>query len=443
MTSFRINFLSGTVLTAILIISQLLTLPIFLEKLGPQLYGVWVLLSVVILVGRLGDFGLGDAVIRHVALAVDRSAEDISSYAVSGGIFVVGLGLLAAMLIILGRGLIVSMLAIPADLREIARSILVMLAGIIPLFLLGTVARGVIAGLQRLYLANGVGILAILAQVGVSITLIYGGYGIWSLLFGVLSFHLIMLIGCSLACWLVAKVSIWEISYFSLSHVRDLLGIGSKLTIARSMSLTVEPVITMTVSRFLGADQVAFFEIARRAVFYLRRLIAAGLNAILPRVSYLDGDGAQGLEAVRAINAKFTVRIFWFGVPIVLILMFGADTLFFLWLGDAYDARITVAFRVMLLPYFLNVLVIPHYMTLIAWGEAGRVILVTITQLICLAIVIGLNWLLDFSLGLAGLVIAYGASLAGASVSAWFFYRVRVVQRISAVSADDPAVLGV
>ena len=440
--NFRANFLSGVVLTAFLIVSQLIMLPIFLEELGPQLYGVWVLLSVVMIVGQVGDFGFGDAVVRHVALVADKSPEEVTAYAVSGAVFAAGLGLLAAMLIYLGRFPIIAALSIPVELRDIAASVLIVLACIMPLFLMGNIARGVVAGLQRLYLANGVGVLAVLSQVGVSLALVYSGYSIWSLVFGVLSFHLVTLVGCSLVSRLTARINIWELSKFSIERSRALLGFGSKLVVARSLSLAMDPLIAIIIARFLGAEQVAFFEVARRSIFYLRRLIAAGLNAVLPRASYLENRGAAGVEAVRTLNARIAKRILYCGAPVIVVLMFGADLLFPLWLGHAYDARITEAFQVMLFPYFLNVLVIPHYMTLIAWGEAGRAIAVTIVQLVCLLIMVGFNWLLDFPLELNGLVAAYGVGLVGASLTALIFYRVVVNRRVCASSARDLSVPG-
>lgn len=436
MGRFRSNFTSGVMLAVVSIITQLITVPVFLYKLGAELYGIWALLGIVMLVGRLGDLGLADSIIRHVALAYEHGTErydfrSVTAYAVTGIWFALGSGLLAFAIIVTGTASVLSVLNIPDIYRPLAADLLPVIAFSLIIFLMSTVARAVLAGLQRLDIANYIGLIALSAQVILSVVMVLTGYGLWSLVAGVLAYHGISLAAFAFACWRYGRVRFWKVNRFNTKRLKQLVNMGYKLVLARLVSLGIEPLVAISISRFVGIEEVAFFEIARRAVVYLRQVIASGLNAVLPRVSHLDEVGVAGSLEVAQLNKRLTRGLLLFGLPSVVVLGVGAPWVFAIWLGDSYNQQISMIFQILLLPYFVNTLNISAYVTLIGWGYSGWVLSLTLIAALVLVFGLAVNMLNGFSLGINGIMAAYACSLIVGAVTGLLVYRSKLAARVT------------
>jgi len=423
-------------LAVVSIVTQLITVPVFLNRLGAELYGIWALLGIVMMVGRLGDLGLADSLIRHVALAYEHGTErydfgSVTAYAVTGMWLALGSGLLAFAIIVTGKASVLSVLNIPAIYRPLAADILTVIALSLIIFLMSTVARAVLAGLQRLDIANYIGLIALSAQVIISVLMVLTGYGLWSLVAGTLVYHGIGLVAFTFACWRYGRVRFWKVGRFNTNRLKQLVNMGYKLVLARVVGLAIEPLVTISISRFVGVEQVAFFEIARRAVFYLREIIAAGLRAVLPRVSHLDEVGVVGSLEVARLNKRLTRGLLLFGLPSVSVLGVFAPWIFEIWLGDGYNQQISTIFRMLLLPYFVNTLNISAYVTLIGWGYSGWVLSLTLITASVLVFGLAINMLNAFALGTDGIVVAYACSLIVGAVTGLLVYRSKLMAKFA------------
>ena len=436
MGRFRANFTSGVTLAVASIIAQLITVPVFLHRLGAELYGVWALLGVVMLVGRLGDLGLADSLIRHVALAYEHGTErydfgSVTAYAVTGMWLALGSGVLAFAIIVTGTASVLSVLNIPVIHRPLAADILTVIAFSLIIFLMSTVARAVLAGLQRLDVANYIGLIALTAQAIVSVLMVLTGYGLWGLVAGTLAYHVIGLVAFTVACWRFGRVRFWKVAEFNTNRLKQLVIMGYKLVMARVVALAIEPLVTISISRFVGVEEVAFFEIARRAVFYLRQIIAAGLHAVLPRVSHLDEVGVAGSLEVARLNKRLTRGLLIFGLPAVLVLAVFAPWIFEIWLGYGYNPQISTIFRMLLLPYFVNILAISPYVSLIGWGYSGWALNLTLITVSVLVFGLAINMLNGFALGTSGITAAYACSLIIGAVAGLLVYRSKLITRLA------------
>lgn len=121
----RKRFISNTIfpVSAGLVaqIIQIFILPLFIENLGAEMYGLFVIST--LLVGYVGvlDFGFTEGLTRQVGRAYSENNEKKLSEAVSTGFWLLlGIGALSATAIYLGRFLLVDFLKVGASERELA-----------------------------------------------------------------------------------------------------------------------------------------------------------------------------------------------------------------------------------------------------------------------------------------------------------------------------------
>ncbi len=66
-SQFKKNVLFGSIFSAINLLVALIAYPIYLKYLGPEKYGLWATVSVVLAFSQIGQLGIDTAVVKYVA----------------------------------------------------------------------------------------------------------------------------------------------------------------------------------------------------------------------------------------------------------------------------------------------------------------------------------------------------------------------------------------
>jgi len=75
------NIFSGSITAAMGIVLSIISYPIYLHFLGANLYGLWIILSVVITFSAIGGLGIDDAIVKYVAQEYGKNnKENILKY---------------------------------------------------------------------------------------------------------------------------------------------------------------------------------------------------------------------------------------------------------------------------------------------------------------------------------------------------------------------------
>jgi O-antigen/teichoic acid export membrane protein len=339
------------------ILLGLILTPYIVHHIGVARFGIFVLVNAVIGYLALFDLGISSGFVKHLAEfhANERRAEinqllatGVGFYAVSG-VVVLAIGMPLA-------GPIVGWFRIDPTLVD--EALFAFRLGLLGFALgnVGAVFSTVPIGLQRMTLANAVGIAISLVHAGGTVTAIGLGWGLRGLVV-----NSVVVVTLSGLFWLFASNRLLPGLELRRRHMRPvmlrrLFHYGVKLQVARIADLVSFQFDKLLLARVLGLDAVANYQVGSRVVDLGRNVAQFVIPAVVPAASELDAR-AQSTR-VRALYERATRWLLLAGLPLMVFLFVHADGVVRAWMGDGFAfAPLTV--RVLAVGYLLNLLTAP------------------------------------------------------------------------------------
>ncbi|MEJ2071324.1 MAG: oligosaccharide flippase family protein, partial [Syntrophobacterales bacterium] len=250
------NFLGRILPLAVAVI----TIPILINKMGTERFGILTLAWMVIGYFGIFDLGVGRATTKFVSeyLALDK-LEELPSLIWTSILMLFSLGLIGAMAGILATAWLVgSIFNIPPALVPESRQAFYLMAGILPFVLSSNGFRGVLVAQQRFGLINLVrtpaglaNFLAPLPVLAFSPNLFY----VVAVLAGVRL--LLWAVFCS--CCLNSLPGMKSLRLPSLIHLRQLLGFGGWLTVSQVLYPIMMNMDRFFIGALLSMEAVAYY----------------------------------------------------------------------------------------------------------------------------------------------------------------------------------------
>jgi PST family polysaccharide transporter len=211
-------------------------------------------------------------------------------------------------------------------------------------------------------------LLANLAGGVVGIGLAIGNYGVWALVFQ------------QLTAAAVGATFIWAVSsyrpklVFSLTHLRDLIGMSAAVFGTGLLWFISSRADQVFIGRFLGAGPLGFYSVAQRLPDLARNAIAQPIGAVsLPALSRMQGDRERLANAVYAGMVPVAVV----GFPVFVGLAAAASVLVPLVFGPKWESSV-VLLQLLSIYTLANFLQIFFNPLLIATGGAGSYLLLNV-----------------------------------------------------------------
>ena len=423
----RRNAISNVVGRSASVLLWVLVTPVVLSRLGPERFAVWSLFLG--LGGNVAtlDFGMGNAVARHMALSAahgDRPNLRLvlrRSLALSAGI-----GLLWCLASMAGRGVLIRAFHVPLPLQpEVSRSLLLFAVSMF-VFSVTQVLTGALVGLQRLDLQNlcflsGLALHATVLLVGLSL-----GMGLIAIAFAAISGH--MLSG-TLAALLVRRSMRNLHTGPPRERVtwREMLNFGGAVQGTAVCAVGQQQAWSYLLGALGQLRWVTEFSLGYRVANAVWSLPTLVQGAVIPAAAHASASGDH--DRVRTVYAWACRWIFALGGLVLGGLWLTAPAVGVLWLGPqqvlAMAGSVTV---VRLLAIAFAVATISGPATAVARG-GGWPLLETLNFAIALAINVLMSVWLVPRMGPAGAAIAMGVSygLAGA----WLFVTMHRVLNVA------------
>lgn len=333
---FRRNVVSSYITTGVIAVAALVTTPVLARGLGPEGYGIWVLVASFALYLELLEFGFGKAtpkfVAEYAALGDERGvratiATSFWTLAAFGG--------LAAIVGIVIAALFPSLFGVSPEL-ETAAQILVLLvladlAVSIPMDTFG----GVLMGLQRFYLVNVTLIAVNVGQViAWTIVLALDG-GLVEL--GIATITL-SLMG-QLARYLLARRHVPRASIrpsnIDRGIVRRFTTLSGWFFVLDISKIVLVRLDTVVVGLAVSVAGAGIFAVGQRLTLALEQLIEPLTRAFFPHASSLEAtQDSDGLRRSLMVGTRLSLAI---AAPVALALAFLAEPLLALWLGSGFE----------------------------------------------------------------------------------------------------------
>lgn len=395
-------------------------LPLMVHRLGTVRYGIWALTSVLSQFAQLGDFGISFMLIKSVSemKAVQDIARLGSILSTALVLYTMVAGAIGLLTVAFTGILVHQVFYIPGALIGDAKFVL---TGVVCFFcvnLVFSIFTSVLNGLQRMDVSNGIAFAStIMNAIGVVVALSMG-LGLRGL---VINNGFVTL--CSgLAGWLAVRKVEPGIrlapSMFCRRELKGMLAYGTNIQIISIANLAGDPLVKTLISRIVGIESVAYYDIAVRLIYPIRSLFVQAVAPLMPFTAELAAMADKG--TIVSLYKRSTRYIILSAVPLLALIFISATAFLRSWIGPGYEAT-AWTLRIMLIANLVsiislpigNILTITHVRLMAIFGIANGLLLAVA------CVLLGRFW------GYSGIIVGYGLTMTSLSILGFFvFWRV-------------------
>jgi O-antigen/teichoic acid export membrane protein len=351
-----IGFLQYILTAAITLIS----VPVFIHKLGLELYGIFALVSVIGNLSLITNLGLNSALLVYISKQgkCKESDHDI----IVTQIIMAGLMAIFVFLTIIFKEKIVrNLFSIPEQFTVEAEILLIYLIFANSFLLIGQTYVAIIDALQKIYITN-------ISQLVYS-TIYWGGMIIAvSLGGGLVSLGMIAL--TSAIIWFILLTIITRYFWGKINQkgLKDQfikiackqISYGSKIYLSGLVGFMFEPLSKILLSNFIGVHAVALFEIGLKIKTQINGIISKVIYPFFPFIA-----NSPNNESLKSKVFDLSKKIQLIVIPVSITFGFVLTILIKLWLGDV-NLEKTSAFVIILtiavLLFSAPILPVYHYL---------------------------------------------------------------------------------
>lgn len=353
------NSLYHGVRSVIALASMLLVTPFILRVVGTEQYGIWALAGVVTSYAQLSDFGIGESVVKYAAeYHALRDSERLNRLV--NTVLVTYLGLAC----LLGGGLLLvlpwvadRLLHIPLPLQPEAVLIFRLAVVIFFVNMLVGVFAALVTASQQLGYSTAISIASTVLGLAGTFGFLLHGFGLRGLVATNALVALFVAILSSLVAWrLYPQLRINPLRWLDGAMFRQVFGYSWKVQVSNLAQLLIFQVDRILLSRYLGLEAVAFYEIGSSLALYARTFVLALFSPLLPAVSELHARREHAyLAGLYHRSCKFMAML---AIPFCLLVVGLAHPFFNYWMGAGYGLAATTL-QLLLPVYLLHILTSP------------------------------------------------------------------------------------
>lgn len=362
-TSIKRNTLFNFGGALIPIITSLVTVPIYLSRIGHARYGVIAVIWVLFGYFALFDFGLGRATTYYIARLKDSSPGDTESIFWTALFANAIFGLVGATLLLLvGPVIFGSIVKVPSELQAEALAALPWLALAVPVLTTTSVAFSALEGQERFLSVNIAGTFTtILSQLAPLAYVLWRGPDLSPLIGTIVLARLAGLGVAFLACFRLLPLT--KVHYPDRLRFRALFKYGGWITITSLVAPFLTTVDHFMISASLGVRFVTYYAIPYNLANQISVLPQSLSRTLFPRFSMLEQDEARDMavEALLTLAAIVT--------PIIVFAVGMLRPFLRLWLGPSLAEISAPVGSVLLLGMWANGLAFIPYVLLRGQGR--------------------------------------------------------------------------
>lgn len=377
-------------------------MPVALHALGPVRFGLLGLAWAATEYLALFDLGMGRATVRFVAEAFGKGEQGIGRTATTSVVTQTATGVLGAIIFALFTPLVVRhVFNIPAAEQPEAIAMFRVVALNLPFVLLLTTLRGVLEGVQRFDISNGVKIATSAMAVIIPAIAARAGIDLASIMFFVL---LSRIAGCIALEYSIrraipgfhwARPDDW-------AHARKMLFFGGWVSVSSAVSPILVYFDRFSLAAIAGLAAVGYYTAPYEGVSRLLLIPISVIGTLFPALTSEEAKGNR-MRAGELVSGSNRHLMLAMAPPVALIIGL-SPLLLNVWLGPEVAANSTTALRILALGVFINALAHPSYVFLYALGRPD---LPAKFHLAELCIHLPVTWLLVTKFGVAGAASAW------------------------------------
>lgn len=401
---------------ALMMVSGILLVPLYLHFIPLELYGAWLATGNVLMWLIAVDPGLSAILQQRVGTAYGQKDFPSIQGAVSAGLLLSA----CAVLLLVFLGSIVAShipswlnLSSGVDHKVLVQAFwIAVLGSSLQLF-----SYSITAINQGLQSSLGIGIIYVIVHVldiALILILIFSDFGLMAIAYSALFRGVSMTLGN--ACYLGWRLVKENISFsFSPKKIPELVNLMSFTFFAQASGTIANNMDAFVIARFLGAEVVPVLVLTRKAIEICRTIVSRPTMAMLPALSHLVGEG--DIDRAKLVLIRLVNLMIWVLLLVTSGLIVFNESFVRFWVGSHLfvGAAINVLLCVGLL---LGIVILSLSNLCVALGNIKGTSLATLAQsaIFVLLIIPGVR-----CFGLVG--VALVPLIAMLLVGAWYFPR--------------------
>ena len=285
---------------------------------GISSVGLWSLLNSLTVLTKLGDIGFSNSIQKF--LAVENNIKKNNKIY---EIFLVGFFanlIIILLLCIIGYLIVYSLLGSFVEEGSITSAKKLLPFVYLSFFMLSmsNTVNNAISGLHLAYKKSYIMICGGLTQL-LLVVILVPEHGLLGLIIANLVTYALTFIISLVVFFVSVKASIRRVN-FNIDTLKDLFTYSIKLQFCTLANGLFEPIVKITISKFVGLSFLGIYEIAYKIVWLSRNFVVTGIMAISPAFSHLYNSNKKEMIDLYNVTKKRTALILLFGFILLLII---------------------------------------------------------------------------------------------------------------------------
>ncbi len=343
---FISNVLSNYCVSVVSIVSGLVFTPYLLHKLGGEAYGLWGVIGSIIGFSSLADLGLSGAVVKYTAqYHSKRDHEQLNRLVSTALVLYLAIAALFGTAILIITPFLNSLLKIPDNLAGIAVMVFLIYGLSSSLNFPLSVISNYTIGIQRYDVRNGLGVIATLLNITMSIFWLEQGLGLIGVALASITSNLFLFV---ILTWFIFQkqeqppVPSWQL--VDWVTVRKLVKYGASsfiVIICGTLSWNID---SLVIGTFIGVAAVTPYLLSVKLTGILSTLVWSIIHVLIPIFSVDQEVGDMG--RVRQIYIFSLKAVLFISLLPGLFLLTRGDLILQLWIG-AHSQDTTFVLRLL------------------------------------------------------------------------------------------------
>ncbi len=375
--------------------------PFFIHRLGPEHYGIWMLVNSIIASIGIFNVGIGDATIKFVSKYKALNDEANLNRIVNTGFSIN----LVIIFIIISAGVFASYLVstynffnLSAGNEKLASVVIILGAAVFGTKQMEQLALSLFKGFERYDTSSKISMTSKFFMLSGQVLIIYLGYT----LIQVFIISVVISVAAVLLEFIFVKFRFKNMSFFprfKKESIKEIFSFSSWSWIQSVLSIIASQVDRFVVITFAGPKFLAYYALAATVGGQLHSVFTAAAGWVFPKVSAKT----ERKESVTGLYYKMQLLMILVGVLVISVLIIFNNIIFKTWLGPETYSNSILFIKLFLFLTMFNILsIIPHYYLL----GSNLIRISTYFMLLSVVFTIGFMVLCFYWIGINGL--AYG-----------------------------------
>jgi len=339
---------------------MLVVTPYFIDKLGAEQYGVWMLVNSIIVSIGVVNFGIGDATIKFVSkYKTLNSTTDIGRIVNAG--FTLALLLLVAVVLLGSSAAVFINLVNPFNLNNSYRNLAVVSvflgAIVFGLKQLEQLALSLFKGYERYDTSSKISMISKTVLLASQVTVVIAGYHLMEIFIASVIVSFIVVTGE----FVVIKKKFRFVSFkpqFTKQTIKEIFSFSTWSWIQSVLGIIAGQVDRFVVITLAGPVFLAYYSLASTIGSQVHTVFTAAVSWVFPKVSAKT----ERSESVAGLYYKMQLLILLGEVFVISCLFLFGDVLFKAWLGAETYSHSILLIKIFLFYILFTLLsIIPHF----------------------------------------------------------------------------------